>query len=55
MPLVGAAGGALVNSVFLDHYETLARVHFVTRRLERTYGSAQVRAAWEQVRENLPA
>lgn len=55
VPLVGAAGGALVNSVFLDHYQTRARVHFATRRLERTYGSAQVRAAWERARENLPA
>ncbi len=43
VPLVGAAGGALVNTAFLAHYEALARAHFVIRRLERTYGAAAVR------------
>lgn len=45
MPLVGAAGGALVNAAFMNHYESLARVHFMIRRLERQYGVAAVRAA----------
>ena len=45
LPLVGAAGGALVNTAFLDHYESLARVHFMLRRLERQYGAAVVKAA----------
>jgi hypothetical protein len=45
VPLVGAAGGTLVNTAFLRHYEALARAHFVIRRLERTYGAAAVRAA----------
>jgi hypothetical protein len=44
-PLIGAAGGVLVNTAFLTHYRTLARGHFVIRRLERTYGEAAVRAA----------
>ena len=48
VPLIGAAGGAVVNSVFLDHYQTLARVHFTIRRLERTYGSGSVRTAWDE-------
>ncbi len=43
VPLIGAAGGALVNSAFLAHYEALARAHFVIRRLERTYGAEAVR------------
>jgi hypothetical protein len=44
-PVVGAAGGALVNTAFLAHFRTLARGHFTVRRLERTYGAAAVRAA----------
>lgn len=28
VPLIGATSGALINSVFLDHYRRLARVHF---------------------------
>jgi hypothetical protein len=52
VPLVGAAGGALVNTVFLNHYRNLARVHFTIRRLERRYGGADVRAtAQEMARE----
>jgi len=52
VPLVGAAGGALVNTVFLNHYRNLARVHFTIRRLERRYGGADVRAtAQDMARE----
>jgi hypothetical protein len=38
VPLVGAAGGLLVNSVFMDHFQNMARGHFIVRRLERAYG-----------------
>jgi hypothetical protein len=44
-PVVGAAGGALVNTAFLAHFRTLARGHFTVRRLERMYGAEAVRAA----------
>lgn len=37
VPLVGAAGGALINSMFFEHYLSLAQVHFTLRRLERHY------------------
>jgi hypothetical protein len=45
MPVVGAIAGAAVNSVFLDHYQRLARLHFTVRRLERTVGQQAVRRA----------
>ncbi len=45
VPLVGAAGGALVNGAFMAHYENIARGHFVVRRLERTFGAPIVREA----------
>jgi hypothetical protein len=44
-PLVGAIAAAAVNSVFLDHYERLARLHFTVRRLERAVGQQAVRRA----------
>lgn len=44
-PLVGALGGATVNTAFLVHYRVLARGHFTVRRLERQYGAETVRAA----------
>lgn len=49
IPLVGAAGGALVNTLFIDHFQGVARGHFVVRRLERTHGSEAVRAAYERL------
>ncbi len=43
-PLMGAAGGALVNTAFLRHYRRRAHAHFTVRRLERVHGVAAVRA-----------
>ena len=37
VPVVGAAGGAIVNLLFIDHYQDMARGHFIVRRIERTY------------------
>ncbi len=47
IPVVGAVGGALINSYFIDHYQNLARAHFTVRRLEREYGSATVRRIYD--------
>jgi hypothetical protein len=38
VPVLGALGGAAVNTAFIDHFQTLARGHFIVRRLERIYG-----------------
>jgi hypothetical protein len=46
LPLIGAAGGALVNTIFLDHFQDVARGHFIVRRLERTYDHETVRRAY---------
>ncbi len=46
IPVIGAVGGALINSYFIDHYQDLARAHFTIRRLERAYGQAVVREAY---------
>jgi predicted outer membrane lipoprotein len=48
VPVVGAVGGALINSVFLDHFQAMARGHFIIRRLERTYGPEVVRQEYEK-------
>jgi hypothetical protein len=49
VPILGAAGGALVNTVFIGHYQDMARGHFTVRRLERAYGEDEVRAAYESL------
>ncbi|GEP06241.1 EcsC family protein [Methylobacterium oxalidis] len=47
VPVLGAVGGAAVNTAFMDHFQSTARAHFTIRRLERTYDKATVRAAYE--------
>lgn len=46
IPGLGAAGGALVNALFIEHFQDVARGHFIVRRLERRYGVDTVRAAY---------
>jgi len=46
VPAIGAAGGALVNTVFIKHFQDMARGHFIVRRLERQYGSDRVRESY---------
>lgn len=46
IPVVGAAGGALINTLFIDHFQDMARGHFIVRRLERTYDPPTIRMAY---------
>lgn len=46
LPVVGAAGGALINTLFIDHFQAISRGHFIVRRLERTYGEQVVKNAY---------
>jgi hypothetical protein len=57
LPVVGAASGAAINLAFTQHFQDKARGHFIVRRLERTYGAAQVRQAYDALRaaESLAA
>jgi len=43
IPAIGAAGGAIINTIFMDHFQNAAQGHFVIRRLERIYGADTVR------------
>ena len=49
VPILGAAGGAIINLLFIDHFQDMARGHFIVRRLERTYGPEVVRAVYERL------
>jgi hypothetical protein len=50
VPVPGAIGGAAINVAFVDHFQGLARGHFVVRRLERAYGKGTVRRAYDRIR-----
>ena len=47
VPLLGAAGGALINTLFIGHFQDMARGHFIVRRLEKVHGADPVRRAYE--------
>jgi len=53
VPLVGALGGAAINLLFMEHFQSVARGHFTVRRLERKYGAALIRAEYERFRAML--
>ena len=48
-PILGAIGGAAVNAAFADHFQTLARGHFIVRRLERQHGAGVVAFEYQRL------
>lgn len=51
VPVIGAIGGAVINTVFIDHFQNMARGHFVVRRLEKKYGAQTVRQKYVEIRQ----
>ncbi|NJD36856.1 MAG: EcsC family protein [Geobacter sp.] len=43
VPVVGALGGAAINTLFINHYQDMGRGHFMVRRLERLHGPEEIR------------
>jgi hypothetical protein len=50
VPVIGAAGGASVNLLFMEHFQNIARGHFSVRRLERHYGAGVVQMEYRRLR-----
>jgi hypothetical protein len=53
LPVVGAAGGASINLLFIDHFQNVAQAHFTIRKLERKYGQDAVRVEYERIKREL--
>jgi hypothetical protein len=53
VPVIGAFGGAVVNYAFIDHFQDVARGHFIVRRLERAYGKDAIRVEYDRVRDEM--
>jgi hypothetical protein len=49
IPILGAAGGVLINTIFMEHFQCTARGHFIIRRLEKIYGKEYIEAAYERL------
>ncbi|HHQ48860.1 MAG TPA: EcsC family protein [Acidobacteria bacterium] len=54
VPILGAAGGAAINRLFINHFQKMARGHFTVRRLERAHGTGPVREAYDSLRTGGP-
>lgn len=49
IPAIGLVSGASVNLLFIDHYQKMARAHFTVRRLERIYGSDDIKRTYFEI------
>jgi hypothetical protein len=51
IPIIGAAGGGIVNVMFMAHFQELARGHFIVKRLEAARGTDPVRKAYDRLQD----
>lgn len=49
VPVVGAFGGAVINTLFIDHFQDMAKGHFIVRRLERHHGQEEIRRVYQEL------
>ncbi len=49
IPIIGAAAGATINTLFIDFYQDMAKGHFIVKRLEKVYGEAVVQQTYLRV------
>lgn len=52
LPVAGALGGATLNLIFMQHFQDVARGHFIVRRLERQHGSEVIRLAYSSISQH---
>jgi hypothetical protein len=50
VPVLGAFAGAAINAAFMSHFQSMARGHFVIRRLQRVYGEDLVMANYTRIK-----
>ena len=53
VPVIGAAGSAAINMIFINHFQNMARGHFIVRRLERRYSILAVKAEYDGLSKDL--
>lgn len=47
VPVVGAAGGSVINILFINHFQDMARGHFIVKKLEARWGTETARSLYE--------
>jgi hypothetical protein len=48
VPVIGAVGGAAINTLFIDHFQDMAHGHFIIRGLERSYSPEFIRSEYQK-------
>ncbi|AFR03758.1 MULTISPECIES: EcsC family protein [Pectobacterium] len=51
VPVIGAASGAAINTLFIHHYQNMAKGHFIIKRLEQQYGEEAIRSAYLEIKK----
>lgn len=49
IPVVGALSGGAINYLFMNHFQEMARGHFVVKRLEKKYGMKRVEKTYKDL------
>jgi EcsC protein family len=49
VPVIGAAGGGIINVLFIDHFQDMARGHFIVKRLEARHGIEKVKSVYDEI------
>ena len=49
VPVVGAATGAAINLIFINHFQRMARGHFVVKRLEKKHGPDRIESVYRSI------
>jgi hypothetical protein len=49
VPVVGAFGGAIINTLFIGHFQDMGKGHFIVRRLERLHDPEEVRRIYHDL------
>jgi hypothetical protein len=55
VPIIGAASGSVVNVLFMDHFQNMARGHFIVKRIEKKFGTDKVREVYASLAMPVPA
>ncbi len=50
VPIIGAAGGAIINTLFISHFQDMAKGHFTVRKLERIYGQETIQSTYNNLK-----
>lgn len=51
IPAIGAVAGGVINTIFIDHFQKMAKGHFIVRKLERIYGTELTKTWYHKILE----